>query len=140
MPKSRISPQVREFVRLRANDQCEYCLYPSRYPPDPLTVDHIPPLADHGVSEPANLAYCRQGCNGHKYTATSAFDYVTGRDVRLYNPRTQNWADHFEWNEDNEILIGVSPVGRTTIERLQLNRFGLIAMRRVQNLIEKLSS
>jgi hypothetical protein len=42
-----------------------------------------------------------------------------------------SWADHFEWSEDFTLLAGKTPVGRATISRLQLNRFGVVNYRRV---------
>jgi hypothetical protein len=35
------------------------------------------------------------------------------------------------WNEDCTRLLGLTPVGRATIVKLQLNRLGVVNLRRV---------
>ncbi len=56
---------------------------------------------------------------------------MSGNLVPLYHPRHQQWADHFGWNEDFTLAIGLTPTGRATVERLQLNREGVVNLRRV---------
>jgi hypothetical protein len=51
--------------------------------------------------------------------------------VPPYNPRQQHWDDHFRWNEDFSLIVGISPVGRATVEILKLNRENLINLRQV---------
>jgi hypothetical protein len=51
--------------------------------------------------------------------------------VPLFNPRQQRWDEHFAWSEDSLRITGLTPVGRATVEALQLNREGLVNMRRV---------
>ena len=43
----------------------------------------------------------------------------TGKPVSLYNPRTDVWSDHFEW--DAYAIVGTTEVGRATIEAFDLN-------------------
>lgn len=78
-----------------------------------------------------NLAQSCQGCNGHKAARTSSTDPVTGILVPLFNPREQRWDEHFSWSEDYLQITGLTPIGRATVEALQLNREGLVNMRRV---------
>jgi hypothetical protein len=49
----------------------------------------------------------------------------------LFHPRQQRWRDHFSWNDDATLIVGLSPSGRATVETLQLNREGLVALRRL---------
>jgi len=35
------------------------------------------------------------------------------------------------WNEDFTLIIGLTPTGRATVETLQLNREGLVNLRRL---------
>ncbi|HEV7509390.1 MAG TPA: hypothetical protein VGS07_31225 [Thermoanaerobaculia bacterium] len=58
-------------------------------------------------------------------------DPVTGEKVSLFHPRQDHWADHFAWNADCTLMVGVTPTGRTTIEKLQLNRIGVVNLRRI---------
>ena len=56
---------------------------------------------------------------------------VTNKITSLYNPRQQNWYEHFNWNEDFTLIIGLTAIGRVTIEILRLNRQELVNLRRV---------
>lgn len=76
-------------------------------------------------------------CNGHKYNRTEAPDPTERTLVPLYNPRRQRWQDHFCWSEDYAQIIGLTPIGRATVETLKLNRMGLVNMRQVLYLIGK---
>ena len=84
-----------------------------------------------GTDEPANLAFSCQGCNNHKYTAVTALDPATGATVTLFHARRQRWEDHFSWNEDFTLVIGLTPTGRATVEKLRLNREGIVNLRKV---------
>jgi len=121
----------KELLKTRANGCCEYCLCQADFCPEPFSTDHIIPLSKEGLDELENLAFCCQGCNNHKYTATEAIDPVSGNRVPLYNPRKDDWQEHFQWAENYSLLIGLTPTGRATIERLQLNRTGVVNLRRV---------
>ncbi len=77
------------------------------------------------------MALSCQGCNNRKYTSVEAIDPVTGETVSLYHPRQQSWTDHFTWNLDYTLILAVTSTGRATIEKLQLNRAGVVNLRRV---------
>ena len=47
--------------------------------------------------------------------------------TRLFNPRRQKWARHFRW--DGALLVGRTPVGRTTIAVLNMNGPFLVQLR-----------
>ena len=78
-----------------------------------------------------NLALACQGCNNHKHARIQGYDPVTGDIVPLYHPRQQQWRDHFAWNEDFTLIVGLTPAGRATVEALRLNREGPINLRRI---------
>ena len=48
-------------------------------------------------------------------------DRETHREVPLFDPRTQNWAEHFVWTSDGTQIIGTTLTGRATGDRLDLN-------------------
>jgi hypothetical protein len=48
-----------------------------------------------------------------------------------YHPRQQLRVEHFVWSDDFTELIGISPTGRATIVRLQLNREGVVNLRQL---------
>jgi hypothetical protein len=58
-----------------------------------------------------------------------AADPVTGDEVDLFNPRTQAWTDHFAWSQDGSRVLGLTPCGRATVERLRMNRERLVMAR-----------
>jgi len=93
-------------------------------------VEHIVLQVKGGSDDAANLAWSCQGCNQHKFTAVSGTDTLTARKVRLYHPRLLHWNRHYEWSEDRLRMVGKTPTGRATIERLKLNRFGVVNLRR----------
>jgi len=94
-------------------------------------MDHIVPRARGGTDDLSNLAFSCQSCNNFKFTSIEAFDSVNGEMVPLFHPRQQRWGDHFTWNHDATLMIGLTATGRATIEKLQLNRPGVVNMRRV---------
>lgn len=131
MPEPRPTAAQVRLVTTRAHACCEYCRSQARFSPDPFSIEHIIPRSRGGATEPENLALSCQGCNSRKYTSTEAADPVSGEFVALFNPRLQRWTDHFAWNEDFTLILGLSPVGRATVSKLQLNRHGLLELRGV---------
>jgi len=131
MPEKRVKAEQRQAVVGRARGCCEYCRSQACFAIQPFSVEHIIPRSRGGETALDNLALACQGCNNHKYTKTQARDPVTGDIVSLYNPRRQRWRDHFAWNEDFTLIVGLTRVGRATVEALQLNREALVNLRRI---------
>ena len=134
MASARLTAAERDLVVARANGCCEYCRSPLRLSPDPFSIEHILPRALRGTEELTNLALSCQGCNGSKYTHTEAIDPVTGETVQLFNPRSHVWAEHFMWGDAFTLLVGLTPTGRATVEKLRLNRPGVVNLRRMLRL------
>jgi HNH endonuclease len=122
---------LKQLVFNRAKGLCEYCRSQARFAIDPLVIDHIQPVSRGGKTIAENLALSCQTCNNYKYTKTEALDPVTNQSVSLFHPREMVWENHFTWNEDVTQAIGITPVGRATIALLQINRDGVVNMRRV---------
>ena len=95
---STISEAVRERVRQRAGDRCEYCLSPQVLVMGRLQVDHVLPLAKGGSNAEDNLCLACELCNQYKWTKTEAADPQTDETVPLFNPRNQAWHEHFAWS------------------------------------------
>ena len=132
---ARLSPRRKETVFQRANGCCEYCRSQARYSPDPFNVEHIAPLAAGGAANRSdNLALSCQGCNNLKFTSVDALDPITDQTMPLFHPRRQRWDEHFAWRGDFSLVIGLTPTGRATVETLQLNRVGVVNLRRVLHL------
>jgi HNH endonuclease len=126
-----VSDHLRREVAERARGQCEYCRSQALFCPDPFSIEHIVLDSKGGPTIFENLALACQGCNNAKYTFTSSADPLSGRMVRLYNPRQDHWEEHFLWAVDGLEIVGISPTGRATVERLRLNRDNVVGWRRL---------
>ena len=122
---------TRRFVAKRAGYRCEYCLTPASFVPDSFSTEHITPRSRGGSDDPENLALSCQGCNNRKASKTAAADPLTDGLVSLFNPRTQQWHEHFEWTETGTVIEGLTATGRATVYALQLNRPSLVNLRRL---------
>jgi len=131
MRRRRVSDSAKKRIADRAEGCCEYCAAQSEFSQDSFSVEHIQPSSRGGSNDSENLPLSCQGCNNFKFTATTGVDPVTGKRVPLFHPRRGRWLEHFGWSEDFTEMVGVTPVGRATIVRLQLNRRGLVNQRRV---------
>jgi hypothetical protein len=106
-------------VRRRARYRCEYCRLPQSAGRFRHQVDHIIADQHEGGDEPSNLALACAHCNRHKGPNLSGLEPVTRELTRLYNPRQDRWHEHFAWQ--GAVLIGLTAVGRTTIQVLAMN-------------------
>jgi 5-methylcytosine-specific restriction endonuclease McrA len=127
-PKA-IPRAVRRGVRERALDRCEYCLHPAAYSTAPYVCEHFVPRSAGGGDTADELAWSCPGCNSHKYAKTLGTDPLTGRRVRIFNPRRQLWQAHFQWSSDRLLIVGHTATGRATVEALRLNRLELVNLR-----------
>ncbi|MDQ3062012.1 MAG: HNH endonuclease [Acidobacteriota bacterium] len=130
MLRRKPSEKQKQQVKKRAANICEYCRSQADFSSQPFSIEHIIPFVHGGKTVLSNLAFACQGCNGHKYTLTEGRDPITRKAASLFNPRKQKWSEHFTWNDDFTLIIGKTPVGRATVETLQLNRLGCINLRR----------
>jgi len=126
-----IPVSVRRVVAARAGGRCEYCRTPESFATQSYSIDHIHPRQGGGQTILENLAWACFGCNSYKHSKTHGMDPETGVSTLLFNPRLQNWGDHFAWSEDGEQILGNSANGQATVNVLQLNRTGLINLRRI---------
>jgi hypothetical protein len=124
---------LRSHVRARALGCCEYCHLPEEVDVIAFEVDHIIAEQHGGLTELGNLAYTCFECNRRKGPNLTSIDPQTNEISILFNPRTQQWNDHFQLNADGT-LSGHTAAGRTMIRLLKLNdpervleRGGLIA-------------
>jgi HNH endonuclease len=121
--------KLRQLVTERAYGCCEYCMSQEKYSSQSFSLEHILPKIFGGTDELVNLALACQGCNNFKFIKIKLFDKITNTEVSLFNPRQDNWQDHFQWNSNFTVIIGLTPSGRVTVEALQLNRENLINQR-----------
>ena len=108
-------------VGTRAEHRCEYCHAPEAIFNFPFEVEHIVPPDRDGSQDESNLALACRACNLFKSNHVEAADNETRTTVRLFDPRRDNWDDHFHVDADQGLIIGITPVGRATVERLKMN-------------------
>ncbi len=125
-----IGHAVRARVRKQAGDRCGYCLSRQRYVLGQLEIEHIIPQARGGNNDEGNLWLACRLCNGYKGTQTHGRDPLTGRRLRLFHPRRQQWARHFAWSKDGTRIVGRTACGRATVKALQLNNIFAVLVRR----------
>lgn len=116
-----ISEELRQRVRQQAKDRCGYCLSAQQYVMGQLEIEHIIPTSRGGTDDEVNLWLACRLCNGYKGDQLAGIDPQTGHSVSLFNPRIQNWSEHFAWDVDKIRVVGLTPVGRATVVALQLN-------------------
>lgn len=137
MPKTYLPIETQRQVFKRARGLCEYCWSPAHFASGPFNIEHIIPISRNGTDMLENLALSCPGCNGHKYDKTDVPDPTDGMMVPLFNPRRQHWHDHFRWNEDYTLIIGLTATGRATVDVLQMNRVGVVNLRAVLYVVGK---
>ncbi len=124
---SDITQALQEQVILRARNRCEYCQLSQLGQEATFHLDHVIPRVAGGLTTIENLALACVSCSLRKWARQTAPDPDTGEDVPLFNPRTQSWTEHFRW--DGERLVPLTPIGRTTVAALALNRPMILAIR-----------
>jgi 5-methylcytosine-specific restriction endonuclease McrA len=88
--------RLRQFVRERAYNRCEYCGL--QQAAEPFFVYHIIARQHGGSDAPENLALACYHCNARKGPNLSALDPESGALVQLFHPRRDRWEEHFERN------------------------------------------
>lgn len=130
MTDPRIPQSLREFVRQRAGQRCEYCQTSEQISGLEHEIDHIIPRASQGTTTAENLCLACSSCNGYKQAKTHETDPESGNVVPLFHPRQQRWREHFVWSADGTQIIGLTPSGRATIQALNLNHPLIVSARR----------
>lgn len=130
LKRKKFSQNERDFIARRAHGCCEYCKILHDYSPDTFEIEHIIALFVGGTNELINLAFSCSGCNNRKGYKIKAIDPISGIFVPLFNPRTDKWKENFEWTDNFSIVEGITPQGRATVELLQLNRNGVVNLRK----------
>ena len=110
---------IREFVRSRALNRCEYCRLPQSAVEGTFHLEHIVARQHLGADDEMNLALACDRCNFYKGSNLSAIDPETGAVIQLFHPRQQIWEEHFEM--DGASIAGRTPTGRETIRLLNMN-------------------
>jgi hypothetical protein len=111
-------PLRRQVIGI-AKGCCEYCLLNAIDSFLAHEIDHIRPEKHFGKTVLNNLCYCCFDCNRHKGSDIGSYDTETDLLTPFFNPRTQNWNEHFKL--EGTLIIPLTPQGRVTVLLLQLN-------------------
>lgn len=124
-----ISQKDRIYIAARANHQCEYCLMPAQFALFAFHVDHIISLKHGGKTDLENLAYACGFCNAYKGTDLGTFLTDTEQIIRFFNPRKDQWNEHFELLEG--VIYGKTPIGEATIKVFLFNEIERVLERKL---------
>ena len=116
-----ITNEIKQAVRVRAKYLCEYCHSSERLSASRFTIDHVMPRSLGGSDALDNLALAYRRCNERRYNFIASIDPKSQETVPIFNPRLQNWDEHFVWVEQGTLIEGISTIGRATCIRLDLN-------------------
>ena len=123
----RIRRALRDAVRTRAEHACEYCRFPEAFAEFRFVIDHVIARQHKGRSTLDNLALSCPFCNYHKGPNLVGIDSRMRRMFRLFNPRSDAWADHFRWK--NALIVPKTAIGRVTVEVPQMNHAHQVDLR-----------
>ena len=112
---------LRRRVIERAANRCEYCLLHQDFAATAHQVDHVIAEKHRGDTTFENLALSCTICNRRKASDIASLDPETGQLVAFFNPRMQDWSEHFAIHGSE--IVGLTPEGRTTVEFLEFNRY-----------------
>jgi hypothetical protein len=96
---SYVAAALRRLVAARAGGVCEYCLLHEDDTFFGCQVEHVIAEKHGGATTADNLAYACVFCNQYKGTDIASLSEAE-QLTRLYNPRTDRWADHFRLDQD----------------------------------------
>ena len=123
-----VRESLRNFVRERAGDRCEYCLlHQNEWQPYRFPVDRIIAGQHGGEYTPENTALACHECNAKKGPCISGVDTASDMIVPLYNPRKLAWSEHFEFS--GALIVGTTPTGRATVRTLGFNEDDRVYLR-----------
>lgn len=121
-----------EYQRLRQvyGFRCGYCGVSETNVGAELTQDHFHPRSQGGAEDFENIVYACHACNEYKK------DYWNPNDIeRILHPLNDDIAAHLTENPDGT-LTGKTLTGVFHIQRLRLNRPGLVANRQERIMLQ----
>ncbi len=126
-----IPVDLQRKVRRQFRDCCAYCRTAESLTATTFEFEHITPLSVGGKTVLENLCLACPSCNRFKGDRQTAIDPETQAVVALFHPQRQGWSDHFAWNDDSTELLGLTAIGRATVEKLKMNRGDMVRVRRL---------
>lgn len=121
---------VRELIRERAGNRCEYCKVHADLQLATFHSDHIHPESRGGPDSADNRAFACPSCNLTKSNRLTLPDPETAELVPMFNPRAHRWSDHFQFS--GLTLIGKTPIGRALVAAFDLNSSQYLLIRSIE--------
>jgi len=84
-------------------------------------MEHLLPQSLGGNDQIDNLALACSRCNSRRYNFTTGIDPQSRQEVSLFNPRQQQWSEHYVWSADRLRIVSKTSIGRETCHRLDIN-------------------
>jgi hypothetical protein len=119
MSSTRVPAALRRQIAERAEGLCEYCLIHEADTFLGCQIEHVISEKHGGQTSAENLAYACVFCNRFKGSDIATLSRTTGQLVRLFNPRTDRWSEHFR--VAGVRIVGVTDVGDATASLLGFN-------------------
>jgi hypothetical protein len=94
-----------------------------------MELDHLIPEALGGLTEEENLWLAMlsvQRSQGRSHCRPGSRD---GSDRAPVQSAPPDLAEHFEWSDSGDQIIGLTPIGRATVLALNVNRPSLVKAR-----------
>jgi hypothetical protein len=121
MSTAYVSAELRRLVLIRAEGLCEYCLVHEEDTYFGCQIDHIVSEKHNGPTNASNLAYACLLCNIHKGSDVGGFVPGTKNLVRFFNPRLDNWNEHFVLDREGVVILPLTAVAKATAFILRFN-------------------
>ena len=118
MSSTYISAELRRQVIARAERICEYCLIHEDDTFFGCHIDHTLSEKHGGQTQADNLALSCTFCNLHKGSDIASLSSV-GALYRFFNPRIDQWSEHFVLNGD--AIQPQTEIGEVTARIFQFN-------------------
>lgn len=114
-----INVELRRLVQSRAEGCCEYCRISEKDRLISFEIDHVISTKHGGDTAADNLCLSCSSCNEFKGSNIASADPLTGKATFLFNPRQQEWEEHFQL--ENVVIHPLTPEGRVTVFLLRFN-------------------
>jgi hypothetical protein len=101
---------------------------PQRFSFFTFHIDHVISLKHGGQTIVENLAFACGFCNANKGSDLGTF-LDDDQLIRFFNPRKDNWVDHFEILEG--VIYGKTPIGKATVKIFRFNEIERIMERKL---------
>lgn len=119
MSRPYINVELRKLVIERADNLCEYCLISEEDRASGCQIDHIISIKHGGKTAAENLAYACIFCNINKGSDLGSIIWRTGELIRFFNPRREQWSEHFRL--EGATIQPLTDIGEVTTRIFQFN-------------------